>query len=701
MFQPKLVPGLWGALEVYGPLPDEEVEARARALLGQMTLDEKIAQMSGDTPLLPGLIQMARAYNYEPFPAGENLRLGIPGIRFTDGPRGVALYHSTCFPVPMARGAAWDPDLEERVGDAIGVEARSQGANYFGGVCINLLRHPAWGRAQDTYGEDPYHLGEMGAALVRGVQRHVMACAKHYAANSIENSRMKVDVHLDERTLREVYLPHFKRCVDEGVASVMSAYNRVNGAYCSENSHLLRDILKGEWGLQGFVLSDFVFAVHDGEAAIRAGLDVEMPFTRHYGKKLKRLVGSGRVPEAWIDDAVLRILRQKVRFGAKGEPGRYGPQAVVSAEHRALAREVAVKSMVLLQNDPVPGRDRPLLPIDRGQVKRLAVIGRLAAQDNTGHRVSSRVRPPYVVPPLMGIEAAVKGHAEIIFDRGASPDAAAEAARGAGATIVVVGYTHEDEGEKVPGANRGGDRASLRLAAHDEALIQAVAAANPATAVVLIGGSAIVSEAWRGAVPAILMAWYPGMEGGHALADLLFGLANPSGKLPCTFPRSEAHLPPFDPQADSVEYGYYHGYRLLERDGHEPAFAFGFGLSYTTFRYANLRLDRETMRSGGELQASVEVTNTGPLAGDEIVQWYVGCEGSQVDRPVKELKGLARVLLAPGETRTVSFHLRGEHLATYDAGRGQWTVEPGGCRLWAGGSSRPGDLLAAPFRVKG
>jgi beta-glucosidase len=701
MFQPKLVPGLWGALEVHGPLPDEEIEARARALLGQMTLDEKIAQMSGDTPLLPGLIQMARAYNYEPFPAGENLRLGIPGIRFTDGPRGVALYHSTCFPVPMARGAAWDPDLEERVGDAIGVEARSQGANYFGGVCINLLRHPAWGRAQDTYGEDPYHLGEMGAALVRGVQRHVMACAKHYAANSIENSRMKVDVHLDERTLREVYLPHFKRCVDEGVASVMSAYNRVNGAYCSENSHLLRDILKGEWGLQGFVLSDFVFAVHDGEAAIRAGLDVEMPFTRHYGKKLKRLVGSGRVPEAWIDDAVLRILRQKVRFGAKGEPGRYGPQAVVSAEHRALAREVAVKSMVLLQNDPVPGRDRPLLPIDRGQVKRLAVIGRLAAQDNTGHRVSSRVRPPYVVPPLMGIEAAVKGHAEIIFDRGASPDAAAEAARGAGATIVVVGYTHEDEGEKVPGANRGGDRASLRLAAHDEALIQAVAAANPATAVVLIGGSAIVSEAWRGAVPAILMAWYPGMEGGHALADLLFGLANPSGKLPCTFPRSEAHLPPFDPQADSVEYGYYHGYRLLERDGHEPAFAFGFGLSYTTFRYANLRLDRETMRSGGELQASVEVTNTGPLAGDEIVQWYVGCEGSQVDRPVKELKGLARVLLAPGETRTVSFHLRGEQLATYDAGRGQWTVEPGEGRLWAGGSSRPGDLLAAPFRVEG
>jgi beta-glucosidase len=701
MFKPKLVPGLWGALEVPGPLPEEEVEARARALLEQMTLDEKIAQMSGDTPLLPGLIGMVRAYNYEPFPAGENLRLGIPGVRFTDGPRGVTIYHSTCFPVSMARGAAWDPHLEERVGDAIGVEARSQGANYFGGVCINLLRHPAWGRAQDTYGEDPHHLGEMGAALVRGVQRHVMACAKHYAANSIENNRMKVDVHVDERTLREIYLPHFKRCVDEGVASVMSAYNRVSGAYCSENPHLLRDILKGEWGFQGFVLSDFVFAVHDGEAAIRAGLDVEMPFTRHYGKKLKRLVGSGRVPEAWIDDAVLRILRQKVRFGAKGEPGRYGPQAVASAEHRALAREVAVKSMVLLRNDPVPGRERPLLPIDPGQVKRIAVIGRLATEGNTGHRVSSRVRPPYVVPPLMGIEAAAKEHAEIIFDRGASPGTAAEAARAAGAAVVVVGYTHEDEGEKIPGAKRGGDRASLRLAAHDEVLIQAVAAANPATAVVLIGGSAVIVEAWRQQVPAILMAWYPGMEGGHALADLLFGAANPSGKLPCTFARSEAHLPPFDPAADSVEYGYYHGYRLLERDGHEPAFAFGFGLSYTTFRYANLRLDREAMPAGGELQASVEVTNTGPLAGDEIVQWYVGCEGSPVDRPLKELKGFARVPLAPGETRTVSFRLSGEQRAIYDAGRGQWTVEPGGYRLWAGGSSRPGDLLAVRFQVGG
>ena len=255
------VPGEWGALKEDVPLTKEQVEEKARNLLAQMSLEEKIKQMSGDTPFVRGLIQLLVAYNIRSLPAGENVRLSIPAIRFSDGPRGVVMNHSTCFPVTMARGASWDRALEESVGDAIGVEARSQGANFFGGVCINVLRHPAWGRAQETYGEDPYHLGEMGAAFVRGSQRHVMACIKHFAANSIENSRLRVDVRISERTLREVYLPHFKRCVDEGAASVMSAYNKVNGDYCSHNRHLLRDILKKEWGFEGFVMSDFLFSL--------------------------------------------------------------------------------------------------------------------------------------------------------------------------------------------------------------------------------------------------------------------------------------------------------------------------------------------------------------------------------------------------------------------------------------------------------
>ena len=689
----------WESLARTCPLPPGEAETGLRALVARMSLDDKIGQMSGDTPIFPHIVEMAWAYNTRPMPAGEDRHLGIPAIRFTDGPRGVVVGHSTCFPVSMARGATWDSALEERVGSAMGVEARSQGANFMACVCINVLRHPAWGRAQETYGEDPYHLGEMGAALVRGVQRHAMACVKHFAANSIENVRMKVDVEISERTLREIYLPHFRRCVDEGVAAVMSAYNKVNGEYSGQNRHLLRDILKDEWGFGGFVMSDFVFGVHDGTAAALGGLDLEMPFTLHYGRKLKRLVEIGRVPLAVVDDAAFRILRQKLGFAQVGEPERYGQQAIASEEHRALAREVAQKSMVLLQNDLVPGQGLRLLPIDLGRVTRFAVIGRLAPLWNIGDHGSSRVRPPAVVSALQGIQAALKGAGTVVFKSGGNLRAAAKAAQQAQVAIVVAGYGPAEEGEKLPNSREGGDRHSLRLSPHDEKLICAVAAANPATVVVLIGGSAIVMEAWRLCVPSILMAWYPGMEGGHALADVLFGRVNPSGKLPCVFPTSESQLPPFDPRAERAAYGFYHGYRLLDRDGHEPAFAFGFGLSYTTYRYTNLRLDRDLVPTDGVLHATVDVTNTGNVAGDEIVQLYVGYEGSRVDRPLRDLKGFVRVHLTPGETQTISISLPVDQLAYYDEDQRRWVIEPIGYRAFVGPSSRAGDLLSARFQV--
>ena len=308
-------------------LAPARIEEKAEKLLSQMNLTEKIGQMSGDTPLVSGTIKMTAAYNTRPYPAGENKRLGIPAIQFTDGPRGVVVGHSTCFPVSMGRGATWDTDLEERVGDAMGVEARSQGANFFGGVCINLLRHPAWGRAQETYGEDPFHVGEMGAALVRGAQRHVMACIKHFAANSIENSRFKLNVRISESTLREVYLPHFKRCIDEGAAAVMSAYNKVNGEYCGHHFHLLRNILKNEWGFDGFVISDFLLGIREAKAALEGGMDIEMPFTWRFDK-LKSLVEKDIIPQSRIDESVLRILKQKIKFSAIGDPERYGPQSV-------------------------------------------------------------------------------------------------------------------------------------------------------------------------------------------------------------------------------------------------------------------------------------------------------------------------------------------------------------------------------------
>ncbi len=666
-----------------------------------MTLAEKVRQMSGDTGRVRGGLGMVRGYNYRPLSAGENARLGIPAIRFTDGPRGVVMNHATAFPVSMARGATWDVSLEERVGDVMGVEARALGANLVAGVCVNLLRHPAWGRAQETYGEDPHHLGVMGAALVRGIQRHAMACVKHFACNSIENNRMRVDVRIGERALREMYLPHFKRCVDAGAASIMSAYNRLNGEYCGHSAALLRDILKDEWGFDGFVMSDFVFGMRDAQAALLGGLDLEMPFRWHYASDLEKLVRNGEAPEAALDEAVLRVLRQKLRFASVGEPERYGAASIVCDAHRALAREVAVKSMVLLKNAPVGADQRPLLPLDPVRLNRLAIIGRLAAAPNIGDSGSSKVRPPTVVTPLDGIRAALGGRVALIHDDGSKPQAAADAARAADAAVVVVGYTDKDEGEflDLPIYKKGGDRVSLYLHAGDEGLIHAVSAANPNTVVVLICGSAVIVERWRTYVPAILVAWYPGMEGGHALADLLFGRANPSGKLPCVFPASPDLLPPFDPEADSVDYGYWHGYRLLEHEGCAPAFPFGFGLSYTAFEYTGLTLEDDVVPLDGMLRAAVDVTNTGDRAGDEVVQFYVGYPETTVERPVRELKSFGRISLQSGETQRVTCHIPVSRFAYWDDMRHRWRVEPVRHTLYAGPSSDPAVQLAADFRI--
>jgi beta-glucosidase len=601
----------------------------------------------------------------------------------------------------MARGATWDVELEERVGDVMGVEARSLGANTLAAVCINVLRHPAWGRAQETYGEDPYHLGEMGAASVRGIQRHAMACVKHFACNSIENSRMRVDVRIDERPLREIYLRHFKRCVDAGAASVMSAYNKVNGSFCGHNARLLREILKEEWGFDGFVMSDFVFGVRDAKAAALAGLDLEMPFRWHYAGSLEKLVGTGEVPEALVDEAVMRILRQKIRFAQIGEPARYGRRQVACDAHRALAREVAQKGIVLLKNEPVEAGEPPILPFAVTRLGRLAVVGRLAAEPNIGDAGSSRMRPPHVVTPLDGIRAVLEGNTALIQETSGRPQAAADAARAADAAVVVVGYTSKDEGEHLHmlGYKTGGDRVSLYLRPEDEALIQAVASVNPRTVVVIIGGSAVITERWRDRIPGILMAWYPGMEGGAALADILFGVVNPSGKLPTVFPRSAEHLPPFDPEADAVDYGYWHGYRMLDHDGREPAFPFGHGLSYTTFQYANLRLSADSVPYSGAITVSVDVANTGDRAGDEVVQLYAGYPESAVERPVRELKAFARVSLAPGEAKTVNLVLPVRRLAYWDEERGRWWVEPVRHTILVGPSARASDLLATDLLV--
>jgi len=681
---------------VVGTEGETEREDRIKELLSKMTLREKVDQMSGDESWF-GLADMLFQYNHRPFYAGENKRLGVPPIKFTDGPRGLCLDHSTCFPVAMARGATWDTELQERVGDTIGYEARAQGANYYGGVCINVPRHPGWGRSQETYGDDPCHLGAMAVAMIKGVQKHVMACAKHFACNSIEEARFFVDVKVDERTLREIYLRHFEKCVQAGVASVMSAYNKVNGYYCGHNRHLLRDILKEEWGFDGFVMSDFIWGVRDGVAGVNGGLDIEMPSSWRYGRRLRKAVERGDVNEEVIDEAVTRILGQKARFARIGDPAGYDREKVASNEHAFLALEVAQKGIVLLKND------ENALPLSVENVGKIAVIGELADKANIGDRGSSRVNPPYVVTPLHGIRDKAAGKAEVVYDSGKNPASARRVAGDADAVIVVAGLTYKEEGEHLSSVTRvGGDREDLNLPEAQESLIKAVAEATDRCIVVLEGGSAITMEAWKDEVEAIVMAWYPGMEGGHAVADVLFGDINPSGKLPITFPESADQLPFFDKKANSIDYGYYHGYRLFDKEGIEPAFPFGFGLSYTEYRYSNLRLSEKQIGKGGKVEVEVDVTNTGEIEGHEIVQLYVGYNGSKVDRPAKELKGFARLHLEPGETKTQSIELNAEDLAFYNVDAGAWEEEEIEYVVYAGPSSRQEDLqLSDTFRVSG
>ncbi len=683
-----------------------EIEAAVATVLTAASLEEKVAMMSGR-----GFFEQYRRakgrWGTEPYRAGAGCeRLGVPALWFTDGPRGVARGQSTCFPVSMARGASWDRDLERRIGEVMGIEARAQGCNLSGAVCINLLRHPGWGRAQETYGEDPFHVGEMGAALARGIQTHnVIATVKHFALNSMENARFKVDVRVDPRTLREVYLPHFRRVIAAGCASVMSAYNKVNGEYCGQNRALLTDILRHEWGFDGFVHSDWVLGVYQPYGAA-AGLDIENPEPVHFGDKLVAAVNEGHIAPDVVDRACGRILRTLYRFAAAEDPLEdYHADLVACPAHVALAREAAEKSAVLLSNDGT-------LPL--AKTSQVAVFGRLAGVANTGDHGSSRVAPPYVVTALEGIGAALGRPDLMLAGDESDPTLAAEAARAAEAAVVVVGYTADDEGEFIPGdislgevdlgpdANsrkrsrpRGGDRAWLRLPDAQVELIRAVAAANPRTVVVVVAGSAVVMSEWSDQTAAVLQTFYSGMEGGNALAALLFGEVSPSGKLPFTLARDESHYPFFDKDADSIEYGPLHGYTLLEQEGTPAHYPFGHGLSYARFGYRALRV----RRAAGGIEATVSVRNDAAVSADEIVQLYVSFPGTVVSRPRKLLRQFQRLTLAPGQTRTVTLFVPDEDLTYWSQTTGSWHLEPGEHQVHIGGSSASEALLAASVAV--
>ncbi|MGI9287583.1 MAG: beta-glucosidase [Pseudomonadales bacterium] len=698
---------------------EEDIEQLAQTLLVQMTLDEKIEQLYGE----PGwsIFKLAiNLFGLKRFPhmyVGRNERLGIPPFVLSDGPRGVRVSDdyggATVFPVAMARGASWDVELEAQINDVIAKEMRGIGANMAATPCINLLRHPGWGRAQETYGEDPWHVGQFGVAAVRAVQAHnVMASPKHFALNSIENSRFVVNVDVGERTLREVYLPQFKKALQEGgAASLMSAYNKARGEYLSNNAYLLTNVLRDDWGFEGFVHSDWFFAMHDAAASIKAGLNVEMPLSQVYNAKdIKAALNNGDIAEADIDRLILPALTVRLKYAFAEDSMNYSPSLLVAKEHVRLARAAAEKSMVLLKNDNI-------LPFPAASGQTVAVIGRLADVPNTGDRGSSNAKSPYVVTPHQGLLAyhASRGN-RVISDDGSDLDRARQLAGSADQLVLVVGYTYENEGEYLISTDNmkesaaagkligekgiGGDREDLSLIASDVALINALTPVNDNLVLVYIGGSAIDMSEWDDKVPAILYSWYAGMEGGNALARVLYGDVNPSGKLPFAVAENSGDYPPFTPYTDHINYGYYHGYTLFDKQGTDVAYPFGFGLSYTDYRYDKLQVLTPELGSNDILEVQAEVTNSGQVAGDETVQLYIGFSQSRVDRPVKLLRGFQKLALEPGETKIASFKLPVSELAWYNPSPGEWQVETMPYEIFVGGSSADKDLLRGTFVIQ-
>jgi beta-glucosidase len=647
----------------------EQVQIEVDRLLATMSLDQKLNEIHGLQPApIDGL-----------YYAGGNESLGIPTFKMVDGPRGARTGKATAFPVAMARGATFDVELERRVGLAAGLEVAAKGGNVILAPTINLLRHPGWGRAQETYSEDTFHMGAMGVAFISGAQNHVLTSPKHFALNNLEMTRFEASANIDARTLHEVYLPHFKRCVVEGAAaSVMSAYNKMNGVYCGEHPELLTDILRGDWGFKGFVESDWFLGTRSTAPAINAGMDIEMPGAyRFENEKITDAIASGELDEEAINRNAGRALYQKIAWQL-GESELPDSSVVECDAHVELSREVAEKSFVLLKNESI-------LPLKQGA--RIALIGDLADMENLGDRGSSMVTSSEVTTPRQGLEA-YGNRTEVSWF---ASDALPEDPAAYDVCVIVAGLTYREEGEFIPtqqqeteGSDlaRGGDRSDLRLPEDQEQLIAKVAGQAKHTVVLLEGGSAIEVTDWVDQVDALMMIWYPGREGGHAVARALFGEVNPSGKLPVSFPRSIRQLMDWDITALDIPHDLFHGYRYLDQHNEEPLYPFGYGLSYSTFSLDGLQAERASDR----FFFNVTVTNTGEVSGATVPQLYVSCRDSTVTRVVKELKGFGRIELAPGETADLEIEVRDEDIAYYDPENG-WVLEACGYDFQVGLSS--------------
>lgn len=665
---------------------NESVQSRVAGLLAQMTLEEKVALLSGKN-----------AWQTVPIE-----RLGIPALTMTDGPHGVRANRTgperqhgpaTSFPTGVSMAASWDPELIERVGSALAEETLALGCDILLGPCVNIVRTPLAGRNFESYAEDPYLAGKIGVGWVNGLQnRGVGASLKHYACNNQEIERMRGDSIVDERTLREIYLRQFEMVIKEADPwTVMCAYNRINGSYASQNVHLQRDILKGEWQYEGVIISDWG-ANHTTTESVAGGLDIEMPGpAKYYGQLLVEAVVNWQIDESYLDDAASRILRMIVRSGRMDSEAAERRGAINTQAHQDLARELAESSVTLLKNA------ESVLPI--ADVDTIAVIGPNASEARIGGGGSSYLEPPYRISPLEGLQevfgdddvtlAYAKGCDNTVEPSALKPedneqlDQAVQLATQADVAVIFAGMPRGYESE-------GHDRPHMRLPGVQDALIQAVAKANPNTIVVLNCG-APVEMPWADAVPGIVLAYYPGQEGGRAVARVLTGAVNPSGKLPVTFPVHYRDNPTIMnyPGTREVRYGegLFVGYRYYDKKDIAPLFPFGHGLSYTTFEYDNLQMPASAVQ-GEPVSISLTIQNAGLVTGKEVVQLYVRDPESSLVRPVKELKRFEKVTLEPGEKTEISFRLDDEALAFYDPYQGQWVVEPGQYDVLIGSSSR-------------
>ncbi|MBY9006090.1 MAG: glycoside hydrolase family 3 C-terminal domain-containing protein [Candidatus Lokiarchaeota archaeon] len=653
---------------------DIDIEFRINDLIEKFTLEEKFKMCSGFKTWYTAPID----------------RLNIPSFKMTDGPHGVRSlssrgFRGTYFPVAICRTATWNEKLSLKFGKAIAKEVKSIGYHMILAPGINIHRTPLGGRTFEYQTEDPYLNKKIALAVVKGVQsKDIAACIKHFICNNQEKNRFTYDAIVSRRALEEIYFPAFKTCVEEGNAwSVMGSYNKINGTYGCENKFLIKNILMNKWGFNGFVISDWDATqyINNSEDCINAGLSLEMPIEVKFTiQSLKKAYQEGKFTIETLNENLRRLLRVMFLVGIfDNRKGKLENKLNIS-EHQNLSRKIAEEGIVLLKNED------NFLPLDIKKIKKLAILGPNADKELALGGGSSEVHPPYEITPLQGFKEKCKGKIEITN----SPIEA-------DVSILIMGLNHNKGMD-----SEDMDRISFELPPKQIKLINETKKENPNIIVILINGSPISFQKWIDDIPAVIEAWYPGLEGGRAIADIIFGDINPSGKLPITFPKKLTDSPAHKsietyPGKDKVEYreGIYIGYRYFDTENIDPLFPFGFGLSYTDFKYNNLKIDKEVMKNDEKIKITVDILNSGNRYGAEIVQLYIQDIESSIDRPLKELKGFKKVYLQPKQKERVEFTIKKEDLSYYDENINSWITEKGEFIILIGSSSK--DIRLSTF----